>query len=174
MMSTESAADSNTAPVVSFRRRGASTSRANLRKKGNSNTSTATTTVRETSNTHNDHEEADKNVDNENDNDKNPIVDLSSSDEDELGIDKQKLEDLKLLHSLNSRNRKEGISAEVLLHGNRKDRKLVGSEKDIKASAFSSQFNSRMDHGIQTQVPHEKLMEDYISEKLGLKKHENM
>jgi hypothetical protein len=88
-----------------------------------------------------------------------------SNDSDEYGIDKQKLEDLKLLHSV--KKRREGISVETLAYGDKKDKKM-SSVGDFKNS-FASQFNSRMDHGLQTTVPHEKIMEEYINEKLGVK-----
>lgn len=110
-----------------------------------------------------------KRTDRQHTNDGNDVAESKNengeSSDDELGIDRQKLGDLKLVHSF--KVHKPGISAEALARGEGKDKKS-GSIKDLK-STFASQFNSRMDHGLQSTVPHENIMEDFINQKLGLK-----
>lgn len=139
----DSSTSKDVAKVVPIIRRRALAAKGNLRKREDKHTTTSSGT-----------DVAESKKDENND-----------SNEDELGIDRQKLDDLKLLHSLKAH--KAGISTESLSRGNGKDKKS-GTEKDMKSN-FSSQFNSRMDHGIQSTVPHEKIMEDFINEKLGVK-----
>jgi hypothetical protein len=83
------------------------------------------------------------------------------------GIDREKLKDLKLLREL--RQAQTGVAVEDLIRGDKKSSRPNQTADDLK-SMLGNQFNSRMDYGMQQEVPHQKLMEEFIEEKLGLKK----
>ena len=102
-----------------------------------------------------------KRTDDDEDNTKTTSVDNTKDD----GIDREKLKDLKLIHQF--KQRASGLSVEELLHGDKKATHNNKQTDDLK-SILGNQFNSRMDYGIQQNIPHEKLMEEYINQKLGL------
>lgn len=99
-------------------------------------------------------------------------VEAETEEEEDLAL--AKLHEVK--HLQDSRTRKNGISAEELAHSQQSssssslkeglhNNKMT--EKTVE-TMLGSQFSSRMDHGLGTTIPHEKIMEAYINEKLGL------
>lgn len=100
------------------------------------------------------------------DDEKNPES-TAHGDKQDDGIDREKMKDLKLLHQM--RQRQGGISVDELIHGDKKASRNNQNSDDLK-SILGNQFNSRMDYGFQQEVPHQKIMDEFIDKKLGLKK----
>lgn len=104
--------------------------------------------------------------------DGNGSLDISQNDQEDEGVAEDGLLELKMQQSL--RNRKKGASAEALLKSStsnqeKKSSKDLSNPTDLSPTALGSQFNSRMDYGLQTDViPHKNIMEKYINEQLGL------
>ncbi len=98
----------------------------------------------------------------------NDVAELKADDDsdDDKGINKRTLEDLKVIHKM--KIQREGISTDVLNHVEHKCKKASSTSVNSSNSSFAAQFDSRMDHGLQTTVPHEKIMDEFINEKLGL------
>eukprot|EP00981_Chlorochromonas_danica_P001393 scaffold296_cov164-Ochromonas_danica.AAC.10 len=93
----------------------------------------------------------------------------TETEEEDLAL--AKLREVK--HLQDSRTRKNGISAEELAHSQQSSSSSSSlkegssnktTEKTVE-TMLGSQFSS---HGLGTTVPHEKIMEAYINEKLGL------
>lgn len=93
-----------------------------------------------------------------------------NGDQQNSEIDRNKLKDIKLLQQV--RQRQSGVSVQELILGDKKSDRAGNGTDDLK-TIFGNQFNSTMDYGFQQDVPHQKLMEDFIDQRLGLKKDEN-
>ncbi len=100
----------------------------------------------------------------------NDVAELKTDDsDDDKGINKRTLEDLKVIHTM--KIQREGISTDVLNHVEHKGKRAGSTNVNSSNSSFAAQFDSRMDHGLQTTVPHEKIMDEFINEKLGLSQY---
>lgn len=97
------------------------------------------------------------------------ILEKESEDNEDLGINREKLKALEILKRV-SKSHSAGISVNSLNGGNAN----VSSKatKSGSQSMFGSQFSVKMDYGLQKTIPHEKIMEEYVEERLGLKKQE--
>lgn len=99
---------------------------------------------------------------------KKPMLRKDDEDDEEDVVDEQRLRDIK--EQQLARHRKKGVSAESLA----KTVKANGAGKSSSGGAstvetmLSSQFSVTVDNGLATTVPHEKIMQQYIDEKLGL------
>ena len=100
-----------------------------------------------------------------NSNSNKEVIDNDNNDE----IDKRLLEDIKLQQTM--RNRKSGSSLNSLLSNKTKNEtNMVESIKTIE-SVMGTQYTSQIDYGIENNsIPHKKLMDEYINNKLGISK----
>lgn len=82
----------------------------------------------------------------------------------------QQLQEIKAQQ--NMRSRKSGSSADRLYKSghNEKDEAKNPAEKKTIESVMGNQYTAHIDYGIQNVVPHKKLMDEYIEEKLGFSK----
>ena len=93
--------------------------------------------------------------------------DLEAGDE----VSSETLQDIKLQQTV--RARKSGSSLEALSKAAVSKEKTSVSDEGGKTieSVMGTQYTTQMDYGIQSNnIPHKKLMEQYIEEKLGLPK----
>jgi hypothetical protein len=89
-------------------------------------------------------------------------------DDDALGIDRTKLKALDMLNKISSSRRTHGLSVNALNKASSEnDGSKFSALKSGKNNAFNSQFSVKIDHGLHQTVPHEKIMEEYINEKIG-------
>lgn len=86
-------------------------------------------------------------------------------------VSSETLQDIKLQQTV--RARKSGSSLEALSKAASSKNTVTGSDEGGKTieSVMGTQYTTQMDYGIQSNnIPHKKLMEQYIEDKLGLPK----
>lgn len=82
------------------------------------------------------------------------------------------LSDIKLQQTI--RQRKTGLSIDALSKASKNTASSGVDEVGVKTigSVMGKQYTTEIDYGIQANIPHKKLMDQYIDEKLGLSKSE--
>ncbi|RYH12701.1 hypothetical protein EON65_37545 [archaeon] len=98
---------------------------------------------------------------------KRRIEEAEGQDEDDV-VDYEKLKAIQ--ESQESRVRKHGVTTEELAHVSKERKSSSGEEERTVEGMMGTQFSVTVDHGLGTTIPHQRIMEQYISDKLGLQK----
>ena len=98
-----------------------------------------------------------------------------ASDEESEDIDFQALSDIRLQQRF--RVRKAGALISTFDKGKdvpngKKKYSTTGGKSATIETVMENQYSSQMDYGMEDSVPHKRLMDAFIDEKLGLKKND--
>lgn len=105
---------------------------------------------------------------------KEPVSEGTSEQQDDIALkeeeDNLNVSDIKLQQQM--RVRKVGASASSLIKPESKQRRdptgTSNATDSTLETVMGSQFSSQMDYGLQESVPHKKILDAFIDEKLGL------
>eukprot|EP01031_Cornospumella_fuschlensis_P029492 gene29492-35597_t len=95
-------------------------------------------------------------------------IDESEEQDDDDVVDYDRLKAIQ--ESQESRVRKHGVTTEELAQVSKEKKALGKDEERTVEGMMGTQFSVTVDHGLGTTIPHQRIMEQYINEKLGLNK----